>query len=310
MLISAAAQTWNVDADSCRAEKGEVLHATTGRKLTYGALAEKAAKLPVPQTVALKNPKDFTLIGKPVKRLDSPEKVNGKARFGIDVQISGMKIATVAACPVFGGRLASVGDTKAKAVKGVRQIVRLDNAVAVVGDHMGAAKKGLAALDIKWDEGPNATLNTAEIVQQLAAAAQRSGVVAMREGDFAKAMSAAVTKLEAVYELPFLAHATMEPMNCTAYVRKDGCDIWVGTQNVSNIHAAAAHVTGLPLEKVKIHNHLLGGGFGRRLEADFVVQAVRIAQQIDVPVKVIWSREGAAKRTSSMTYTGRITMTV
>lgn len=291
MLVSAAAQTWEVDANSCRAEKGEVIHVPTGRKLTYGALIDKAATLPVPENVALKDPKDFKLIGTPAKRLDTPDKVNGKAQFGIDVKVPGMKIATVAACPVFGGKLASVDDSKAKAIKGVHQVVRLDNAVAVVADHMWAAKQGLAALDIQWDEGPNAKLSTADIVQQLEAASQKPGVVARKEGDVAKAMAGAVKKVEAVYQLPFLAHATMEPMNCTVHVRKDRCDVWVGTQTLTRAQAAAAQVTGLPLEKVKVYNHLLGGGFGRRLEVDFIFQAVQIAKQVDGPVKVVWTRE-------------------
>jgi len=291
LLVSAAAQTWKVDADSCRAEKGKVVHVPTGRKLKYGALVDRAATLPVPDRVVLKDPKDFKLIGTPAKRLDSRDKVNGEVQFSIDVKVPGMKIATVAACPVFGGKLASVDDGKAKAIKGVRQVVRLDDAVAVVADHMWAAKQGLAALDIRWDEGPNAKISTADIVQQLEAASQKPGVVARKEGDVVKAMADAAKKVEAVYQLPFLAHATMEPMNCTVHVRKDGCDVWVGTQVQSRAQAAAAKVTGLPLEKVRVHNHLLGGGFGRRLEVDFIFQAVRIAKQVDGPVKVVWTRE-------------------
>ncbi|HXZ96139.1 MAG TPA: xanthine dehydrogenase family protein molybdopterin-binding subunit [Burkholderiales bacterium] len=291
MLVSAAAQTWNVDSNSCRAENGAVIHVPTGRKLSYGDLAEKAAKLPVPEKVVLKEPKDFKLIGTAAKRLDTPEKVNGTAQFGIDVRVPGMKIATVAACPVFGGKLAGVDEAKAKSIKGVRQVVRLENAVAVVGDHMWAAKQGLAALDIKWDEGPNAKLSTADIVQQLESASQKPGVVARKEGDFAKAMAGAAKKIEAVYQCPLLAHATMEPINCTVHVRKDGCDVWVGTQVQARAQAAAAEATGLPLEKVQVHNHLLGGGFGRRLDVDFIFQAAQIAKQVDSPVKVVWTRE-------------------
>ncbi len=182
-------------------------------------------------------------------------------------------------------------DSKAKAIKGVHQVVRLDDAVAVVADHMWAAKQGLAALDIRWNEGPNAKLSTADIVQQLEAASQRSGVVARLEGDPAKAMASAAQKVEAIYEVPFLAHATMEPVNCTVHVRPDGCDIWVGTQVPTFAQTAAAKLTGLPPEKVRVHNHLLGGGFGRRLEVDFIVRAVEIAKQIASPVKVVWTRE-------------------
>ncbi len=291
MLVSAACATWNVDSNSCRAEKGEVIHVPTGRKLNYGALVDKAATLPVPDRFALKDPKDFKLIGKPAKRLDGPDKVNGKAEFSIDVRVPGMKIAAVAACPVFGGKLASVDEAKAKALKGVHQVVRLDDAVAVVAEHMWAAKQGLAALDISWDEGPNAELSTADIVQQLEAASQKPGAVARKQGDVAKAMAGAAKRIEAVYQVPFLAHATMEPMNCTVHARKDGCDVWVGTQVATRAQAAAAQVTGLPPEKIRVHNHLLGGGFGRRLEVDFITQAVHIAKQVDGPVKVIWTRE-------------------
>ena len=189
-----------------------------------------------------------------------------------------MKIAAVAACPVIGGKLARVDDSKASAMNGVRQIVRLENAVAVIADHMWAAKKGLAALDIVWDEGENAHVSTADIVKRLEDAANGPAVVAKQEGDVAKAMAGAVKIVEAIYEAPFLAHATMEPMNCTAHVRKDGCDVWVGTQVVTRARAAAATAAGLPLEKVRIHNQLLGGGFGRRLDVDYVTQAVRDRQ--------------------------------
>jgi isoquinoline 1-oxidoreductase subunit beta len=291
MLIAAAASEWNVDPMSCRAEKGEVIHPPTGQRVNYGALADKAAKLPVPDKVALKDPKDFTLIGTPAKRLDTPDKVNGKAVFGIDAVVPGMKFAAVAACPVLGGKLAGVDDSKAMAIKGVRQVVRLDNAVAVVCDHMWAAIQGLAALDIDWDEGPNAKVSTADIVRQMDIASQSAGVVVKKEGDVAQALTGAARKVEAVYQLPFLAHAAMEPMNCAVHVREDGCDVWVGNQVVSRAQATAAQVTGLPPEKVQVHNHLIGGGFGRRLDVDGITQAVAIAKQVDGPVKVIWSRE-------------------
>jgi CO/xanthine dehydrogenase Mo-binding subunit len=291
MLIEAAAAQWNVDPASCHAEKGEVVHPPTGQRLSYGALADAAAKLPVPGNVALKDAKDFTLIGTPAKRLDTPDKTNGKAVFGIDVMIPGMKFATVAACPVFGGKLASVDDSKAMAIKGVSQVVRIDNAVAVIGDHMWAAMQGLAALDIVWDYGPNASVTTAGIVQQMASASQKEGVVARADGDLAKAMPGAAKKIEAVYEMPFLAHAAMEPMNCTVHVTKDSCEIWVGIQVVSRAQATAAQVTGLPPDKIQVHNHLIGGGFGRRLDVDGITQAVAFAKQIEGPVKIVWSRE-------------------
>src|SRR5207245_1923495 len=189
------------------------------------------------------------------------------------------------------GRSLGCGATKAKAMTGVQQGVRLDDAVAVVADHMWAAKQGLAALDIRWDEGPNAKLSTADIVRQLAAASEQPGVVARNEGNAPKAMAGAARKVEAVYEVPFLAHATMEPVNCTVHVRPDGCDIWVGTQVPTFTQTAAAKLTGVPRDKVYVHNHLLGGGFGRRLEVDFIIRAVQIAQQVASPVKVVWTRE-------------------
>jgi isoquinoline 1-oxidoreductase beta subunit len=291
MLVAAAAKRWNVDPASCRAQSGEVLHPATGRSIKYGDVAADAARLPVPESVVLKQPKDFTLIGTPAKRLDTPAKVNGTALYGIDVRPPGAKIATLAQSPVFGGRLKSVNDTAAKAVKGVRQIVRLDDAVAVVADHMGAAKKGLAALKIEWDDGPHAKLSTADIAAELEQATLKPGAVAQTIGDVDKAMAGAVTKVEAIYQVPFLAHTTMEPMNCTVHLRNDGCEIWIGSQAVARVQAAAAKTAGLPLDKVVVHNHLLGGGFGRRLESDGAERAVQIAQHVDGPVKVVWTRE-------------------
>jgi len=291
MLVAAAAASWNVDPASCRARKGVVTHTPTRRTLAYGVLASTAAALPVPDKVTLKDPKDFTLIGAALKRLDTPSKVNGTAQYGIDVRLPGMLIATVAASPVLGGKVAGIDEQKAKAVPGVRQIVRLDDAVAVVADHMWAAKQGLAALDIRWDDGPNAKLSTPDIVQGLAKAAETAGVPARKDGDPESALASAAKKVEAVYESPFLAHVTMEPMNCTVHVRKNSCEVWTGSQVLSRVRATAAETTGLPLEKVVVHNHLLGGGFGRRLEVDYVTQAVRIAKQVDAPVKVVWTRE-------------------
>ena len=291
MLVSAGAAEWQVDAAACRAERGVVIHDASNRRIAYGELVDKAAALPLPDKVALKDPKDFRLIGTPVRRIDAAGKVNGTAEYGIDVKLPGMKIATVAACPVFGGKLASVDDSKAKAVNGVRQIVRLADAVAVVADHMGAARKGLEALVITWDEGANAHLSTTDIVAPLAAALQKPGVVGPQAGDVDAAMRTAATTVEADYQLPLLAHATMEPVNCTVHLRPDACDIWVGIQVAARARDVAAATAGLPVEKVTIHNHLIGGGFGRRLEVDFIPQAVRIAQQVDGPVKVIWTRE-------------------
>jgi isoquinoline 1-oxidoreductase subunit beta len=291
MLVSAAAKRWNVDPASCRAQSGEVRHVPTGRSTKYGALAADAARMPVPEKVALKRPQDFTLIGTPAKRLDTPPKVNGTAVYGIDVRPPGVKIATLVQSPVFGGRVKSLDDAAAKAVKGVHQIVRLDDAVVVVADHMGAAKKGLAALVIEWDNGPHAKLTTEEIAGELEKATLKPGAVAQTVGNTEKALASAATKVEATYQVPFLAHAAMEPMNCTVHVRKDSCEVWVGSQVLARAQATAAKVTGLPLDKVVVHNHLIGGGFGRRLEIDGVTRAVEIATHVDGPVKVVWTRE-------------------
>jgi isoquinoline 1-oxidoreductase beta subunit len=291
VLIAAAAKTWKVDASSCRAEKGVVIHDGSGRKARYGELIEAAATVPVPTDVKLKDPKDFKLIGTPAKRVDIVDKTNGRAQFGIDVRLPGMKVATVSASPVIGGKLKSVDDSKAKAVKGVRQIVKLDDAIAVVADHMGAAKKGLAALKIEWDEGENAHVSNATMVADLEKASHNDGVVARNEGDVNAAIAGAAKTLDAVYQLPFLAHATMEPINTTVHVKKDSCDIWCGTQVITRAQKTAADVLGLPLEKVAVHNQYLGGGFGRRLEIESITQAVQIAKQVDGPVKVVWTRE-------------------
>jgi CO/xanthine dehydrogenase Mo-binding subunit len=293
LLIAAAAAQWQVTPASCHAEMGSVIHAASGRKLAYGELVDAAAKLPLPaaDAIKLKSPADFKLIGTAAKRLDSPDKVNGAAKYGIDVQIPDMKIAAIATSPVFGGRLKNVDDSKALKVKGVRQIVRLDDGVAVIADHMGAAKKGLAALSIEWDEGEFAKLSSADIIQSMQSASKAKGAVARADGDFAKAMAGAAQQVEAVYQVPFLAHAALEPMNCTVHLTKELCEIWVGTQVIGSAQAIAAKVTGLPLEKVIVHNFLIGGGFGRRLEVDGVERAVRIAQQVHSPVKVVWSRE-------------------
>jgi isoquinoline 1-oxidoreductase beta subunit len=291
MLIAAAAKRWGADAKTCRARDGTVIHDASGRRLSYGELAGDAAQMPVPQDVALKQPEGFKLIGTRAKRLDAPGKVNGSAVYGIDARPPGVKIATLAQSPVFGGRVKSVDDTAAKAVKGVRQIVKLDDAVAVVADHMGAAKKGLEALKIEWDEGPNAALSSADIAHQLEQATLKPGAVGQNVGDADKALGEAAIRVEATYQLPFLAHATMEPLNCTVHVRKDECEIWMGTQAIARVQAFAAKAAGLPVGKVIVHNHLIGGGFGRRLEADMAERAVQIARQVDGPVKVVWTRE-------------------
>ena len=290
MLVQAAAAKWSVDRASCRTENGQVLHDASARKAPYGDLVQATAALTPPQDPPLKPATDFKLIGKSLKRLDTPDKVNGKAVYGIDARPEGVKIATLASCPVFGGKVAHVNDERAKTIPGVRQVIVFDDFVAVVGDHMWAAKKGLDALDITWDEGPNASMSTADVLNGLVFASENKGAVAKTTGDVAKALGEG-TKLEAAYHVPFLAHAPMEPMNCTVHVRPDACEIWVGNQVVTRAQGIAAELTGLPLEKVIIHNHLIGGSFGRRLEVDYIAKAVRIAQRVEGPVKVIWTRE-------------------
>lgn len=291
MLVTAAAQAWKVPASECRTELGTVTHAPSGRSGTYGSLVARAAALPVPTDAPLKDPASFRLVGTSTHRTDTPLKVNGTAQFGVDAKVKGMKIAAIAVCPVIGGKVGSVDSTKAKAVAGVRQVLVSDNAVAVVADHYGAAKKGLAALAIKWDEGSSGGFSSKVWGEQLAAALKTRGVVAFKEGDFEKASTTAARRHEAVYEAPPLAHATMEPLNCTFHVRKDGCDVWLGTQAPARVQGLVAQATGLAPEKVIVHNYLLGGGFGRKLDADYVATAARLARQVDYPVKVIFSRE-------------------
>jgi isoquinoline 1-oxidoreductase beta subunit len=292
LLISAAAQQWQVDPASCHAQAGQVVHAASNRSIGYGQLVDAAATLPVPQNVPLKDPKDFKIIGTSVKRLDSPEKVDGTAVFGLDVRVPDMVYAAIATSPVFGGTLSSVDDTSARKIPGVRQVVKADNAVAVIGDHTWAAKRGLAALAITWNEGAGANLSMKQIVDDLASAADHgTGAVARKDGDVTKGFSDAKTRVDAVYQQPFLAHATMEPVNCTVHVRPDGCDIWLGTQVPTRIVDTAVQITGLPADKITVHNHLLGGGFGRRLEFDMATQALKIGKQLGTPVKVVWTRE-------------------
>jgi isoquinoline 1-oxidoreductase beta subunit len=290
MLVQAAAQIWKVEAAGIRTDSSTAFHDASGRRIAYAGLIERANGLTAPQNPTLKDPKDFKLIGKPLKRLDTPDKVNGKVVYSIDVMPPGVRFATLAACPVFGGKVGTVDDSKAKSLPGVRQVVVLDDLVAVVGDHMWAAKQGLAALTITWNEGANAAISSADVWKQIRAASRQEGAVAKSEGDAAKGLSQGELH-EAVYEMPFLAHATMEPLNCTVHVTPTSCEVWVGIQVLSRAQAIAAKVTGLPLDKVTVHNQLIGGGFGRRLETDFIEKAVRVAKQVDGPVKVVYTRE-------------------
>jgi isoquinoline 1-oxidoreductase beta subunit len=291
MLVQAAAQQWKVDPASCTAANGQVIHTASGRKLAYAALVDSAAKITPPQNPPLKNPKDFKIIGKPLKRFDTPNKTDGKVIYGIDAMLPGMKFATIAQSPVLGGKVKHVDDTAARKIPGFHKVIVLDNMVAVVGDHMWAAKSGLDALVITWNEGPNGKISQDDIWKNLRAASQKAGVVAKTRGDVQKSLDQG-EKFEAAYEMPFLAHATMEPMNCTVHLTPDLCEIWLGSQVLARVQETAAKLLGYPLEKVKAYNHLLGGGFGRRLETDMALSAVRVAQHMDgVPVKVVWTRE-------------------
>ena len=291
MLVAAAASRWNVPVSSCEASKGRVAHQASGRSLGYGELADDAARQPVPASPKLKDPGAFQVVGKPLKRLDTPAKINGTAIFGIDARPEGVRYAMVAACPVFGGKVGSVDATETMKVKGVRQVVRIDDAVAVVADHTWAARKGLAALKVTWNEGANAALTTADLVAAADAALDRKGIVSTRTGDVDKAEASAASHYDADFQLPLLAHAAMEPLSCTLHVTRDHCDVWLGSQILGRAQKAAAEGTGLPLDKVVMHNYFLGGGFGRRLETDYVLQAARLAKQVDGPVKITWSRE-------------------
>jgi isoquinoline 1-oxidoreductase subunit beta len=291
MLVAAAAQRWSVPAPQCRAENGMVVHAASKRRLSYGRLATAAAKLPAPQKVQLKNPSEFRVIGKSLKRLDTPFKVNGEAHFGIDTRRPGMLYASVTRCPVFGGKVASFDATKAKAMRGVKNVVQISSGVAVVADNTWTAMQGRRALTIQWDEGPHANNSSASISKLFAERAAEGGVVARKDGDAASALSGAAKMIEAVYEAPYQAHATMEPMNCTADVRPDGVELWVPTQFQTMTQNTAAQLAGVKPEQVKVHTTYLGGGFGRRSELDFAADAVEISKAIGAPVKVTWTRE-------------------
>jgi isoquinoline 1-oxidoreductase beta subunit len=291
MLLTAAAQRWGVPESSLTTDKGVVIHAASGRRARYGELVEAASKVPVPARVTLKDPKSFKLLGRSLPRLDIPEKVDGTAVFGIDVKRPGLLVARVVRCPVFGGRVGRFNAEKAKAVPGVRHVVQISSGIAVVADNYWAASKGAQALEIAWDEGPLARLSSEDIRQQFAALAERPGAVARNDGNVQAALASGARVIERVFEAPYLAHAPMEPMNCTAHVQVDRCDVWVSTQSQTMTQEAAIAVTGLPPEKVFVHTQYLGGGFGRRGETDFVVDAVETSKAVGAPVKVIWTRE-------------------
>ena len=293
VLVAAAAAQWGVSAEDCSTDKGRVLHEPTGRSLRYGALVDRASQLPVPTEVMLKEPGSFTLLGHAVARLDIPEKVDGRAVFGIDVQRPDMLVARVLRCPVFGGTVASYDASRASAITGVRDVVPVSAGLAVVADNYWAASRGLQALadDVTWDEGPLAGLTTAEIRRRFKEKAESPGAPARDDGDADAALDSAATTLERVFEVPYLAHATMEPMNCTAHVQTNRCDVWAPTQGQTPTHRAAVAASGLSPDQVFVHPTYMGGGFGRRGEADFVTDAVETSKAVGRPVKVIWSRE-------------------
>jgi isoquinoline 1-oxidoreductase beta subunit len=292
-VVAAAADRWHVDPTTCTVSRGVVTHPSSRRSLGFGALAKSAGSLPMPGEVALKDPKDFVLIGKPLRRVDSAQKVNGATQFGIDVRVPGMKIATVKACPTLGGKLVGINDQRTRAIAGVLAVLQLDGAVAVVGEHFWAAKQGLEALDVVWDPGDNADLSTAKLRAALADQSHDGTPIVAREAGRKPVDGRLV---EAVYQLPMLAHATMEPLNATVWVTPEKCEIWVGTQVPARCVTQAARITGLPEDKIVLHNQYLGGGFGRRLETDSVEQAVHLALQVPYPLKVIWTREEDIRR--------------
>jgi isoquinoline 1-oxidoreductase beta subunit len=284
MLIAAAAEIWGVEADSCHAKDGAVLHTGSDRRLEYGQLVETAAALPVPSPneVPLKDPADFGIIGESKKRVDEPQIVDGSALYCSDIALPEMLYAVVARCPVFGGTVAAYDPSQAQAIKGVRHVVELEGAVAVVAANTWAALKGREALEITWDDGEHADLNSSGIREALAKLAPPLGQ-AKSGGDS--------TALDAVYDIPYLAHATMEPMTCVADVRSDTCEIWAPTQNPQQSKQRAQSITGLGADAVTLRVPLVGGGFGRRLQSDYVEEAVKISQAISAPVKVTWTRE-------------------
>jgi isoquinoline 1-oxidoreductase beta subunit len=291
MLVMAAARQWEVDITACRAENGAVSN-TRGQRMTYGQLASSAARLPVPKDVPLKPASAFRIVGRSLPRLDTPGKVDGSAQFGIDVKLPGMLFAALAQSPVLGGKVREVDASAAEKLPGVRRILATDGGVIVVADHYWQALKAREALKISWLAGANETLDNALIAALLKKAAAEPGLSARADGDADLALRSAGARLHrAVYTLPLLAHATMEPMNCTADVRADGCDLYVGTQVQKVAQTTAAAAAGLPPDKVRVFTTLLGGGFGRRLDVDFIPAAVIASKAVGAPVKVIWTRE-------------------
>ncbi|MBC8220469.1 MAG: xanthine dehydrogenase family protein molybdopterin-binding subunit [Proteobacteria bacterium] len=293
MLKTSAAQIWEVPASQCNAHSGKIIHQKSGREFSFGELAEAAGKLDIPSDPPLKSPVDYKLVGRSIPRLDLPDKVTGSAKFGIDVRISGMLFATVRQSPIFEGEVLSYDETAAKEVRGVKAVVRVPNGIAVVADNTWRAKKGMEALNPKFHGGKtagepsNAGLDSLQVRQQLRSALDVEGKTEIDS----KHSAAGLPFLDLEYEVPFLAHATLEPMNCTAHVQNDFCEIWVPTQNQEKSLDVVKEITDLDNDQIRINTTLLGGGFGRRLETDFVTQAVTISKLLQKPVQVIWMRE-------------------
>ncbi len=294
MLVSAAAGKWKVSPSTCRAEGGRILHVPTGRRVTFGDVADSASKLPIPEKPTLKDPKDYKFIGRPMKRVDGKEIVCGKAVYGLDVKIPGMRYAVVARPPVLGAKPLKWADAKAKAIKGVVSIVPvttgLSQGVAIVAENLWTAIKGRDALTVTWDESKNKDFSSANFKEQLISALAGEKYVTRNEGDAATAFETAALKLDATYEYPHQAHAPLETMNCVAHVYKDGCEIWSSTQAPESIHQDIAKMLEIDPEKVKVNVPLLGGGFGRRLQIDYVPEAVEVSKAIGAPVQIVWTR--------------------
>jgi len=289
MLISAAALTWNVPRSSCTAESSHIKHAASGRSLSYGELASKAATLPIPTDLPFKQSKDYKIVGQRLARLDSPAKVKGEAIFGIDFRMPGMKFALLSRCPTIGGKVSAFDDKDSKKISGVSYVGKIsDSAVAVVADSVWGAMEGRRVLNVTWDDGPNKNLNTAAVVASLKQAASKKGASLYSAGDPAKASG---KKISAEYLLPFMAHAPMEPGNCTAFYQSTKCELWAPTQVPQDCRDSVATAVGLDPDQVKVNVTLMGGGFGRRLEHDYAVEAALVSKSINAPVKVIWTRE-------------------
>jgi isoquinoline 1-oxidoreductase subunit beta len=293
MLVDAAAQKWSVPVESCHVAKGFVIKSASGEKASYGSLAAAASQLKPPQNIPLKEANKFILIGKSAKRLDTPSKTNGTAQFGLDVKLPGMVFAVVARPPVFGGTVASVDSRDALKVPGVRSVEQIPSGVAVVADRYWSAKLGRDKLKVTWHDGENGNLSTVRMTEDFSKTSATAGAIAKKVGDPQAALAGAAKTIAAEYDVPYLAHAMMEPLNCVVDLRADSCELWTGTQFETVDRANAAKVAGLPPEKVKINTTLLGGGFGRRANplSDFVVEAVHVAKVAKAPVKVVWTRE-------------------